>query len=474
MRWHDEQRTKDGLIRCPADAIFWKDFDSKHPLIGDDSRNFRLAATTDGFNPFRSTRSTYSIWPVFLIPYNLPPWMCMKRTNFILSLLIPGPKAPGGDMDVYLEPLVDDLVDMYYHGVKTFDASKSEIFDLRAAILCTIHDFPGLGYTHGCATQGEVACPECHSFTCSLQLKKGSKYCYMGHRRFLSSNHKFRSDEKLFDGKSEHRTAPIPLTGEEIDDLTANLETSFGKDPAAKKTTKRKHKEGESPPLYKRRSVWFKLPYWKDLMLRHNFNVMHIEKNVCDNIVNTLLGLEGKSKDNANSRLDIQALGIMGDLHPVEVEEGKLYIPPAQYTLTPDQMKHFLQVLMGVKFPQGFATDIRRYIHVGEKKIFGLKSHDNHILLQHLLPLAIRKILPTRVCAALTRVSNFFKKICSPVIRVSDMQILEAEIAETLSILETIFLPSFFDVMVHLMVHLPAQVRIGGPVHFWSMWSVER
>ena len=84
----------------------------------------------------------------------------------------------------------------------------------------------------------------------------------MGHCRFLSSNHKFRSDEKLFDGKSEHRTAPIPLTGEEIDDLTANLETSFGKDPAAKKTTKRKRKEGESPPLYKRRSVWLKLPYW--------------------------------------------------------------------------------------------------------------------------------------------------------------------------------------------------------------------
>ena len=98
----------------------------------------------------------------------------MKRPNFILSLLIPGPKAPGGDMDVYLEPLVDDLVDMYYHGVKTFDASKSEIFDLRASILCTINDFPGLGFTHGCATQGEVACPECQSFTCSLQLKKAA------------------------------------------------------------------------------------------------------------------------------------------------------------------------------------------------------------------------------------------------------------------------------------------------------------
>ena len=164
----------------------------------------------------------------------------------------------------------------------------------------------------------------------------------------------------------------------------------------------------------------------------------------------------------------------MKDLHPDEVEEGRLYMPPAQYTLTDEQKRLFCLVLKGVRFPDGYAADIRHLVHVLEKKIVGLKSHDNHILLQHLLPLAIRKILPERVCVALPRVSNFFKQICSPTIRVSDMINLEVEIAETLSILETIFVPSFFDVMVHLMVHLPAQVRIGGPVHFRSMWSVER
>jgi hypothetical protein len=40
------------------------------------------------------------------------------------------------------------------------------------------------------------------------------------------------------------------------------------------------------------------------------------------------------------------------------------------------------------------------------------------------------------------------------------MDSLEADIAETLSFLEAIFPPSFFDIMVHLMVHLPAQARI--------------
>jgi len=77
------------------------------------------------------------------------------------------------------------------------------------------------------------------------------------------------------------------------------------------------------------------------------------------------------------------------------------------------------------------------------KKIFGLKSHERHIILQHLLPFAVRRILPEMVSAAVIRISIFFKKLSSPIIRISDMESLEAVIAETLSLLETIFLPSF-------------------------------
>jgi hypothetical protein len=208
-------------------------------------------------------------------------------------------------------------------------------------------------------------------------------------------------------------------------------------------------------------------------MLRHNFDVMHIGKNVDENFVNTFLGTDGKSKDNLNSRLDLQALGIRSDLHPIDVD-GQLYLPPAPYTMSPNEKKLFCEVLKGVKFPAGYASDIRHNVHVNERKVFGLKSHESHIVLQHLMPLAVRKILPEIVSAAVIRVSNFFKKICSPVIRITDMESLEADIAETLSLLEAIFLPSFFDIMVHLMVHLPAQAKIAGPVHFRSMWPVER
>lgn len=59
-------------------------------------------------------------------------------------------------------------------------------------------------------------------------------------------------------------------------------------------------------------------------------------------------------------------------------------------------------------------------------------------------------------------------------VRISDMQKLETEIAETLCILETKFPPSFFDVMVHLMMYLPSKVRIGGTILYRNMYPMER
>ena len=57
-----------------------------------------------------------------------------------------------------------------------------------------------------------------------------------------------------------------------------------------------------------KRSIFFELPYWSRLLLRHKLNVMHIEKNVCDNLAGTLLNIEGKTKDAMNAWLDLQDL----------------------------------------------------------------------------------------------------------------------------------------------------------------------
>jgi hypothetical protein len=334
----------------------------------------------------------------------------MKQSNFILSFLTPGKDSPCGNFDLFCQPLVNDLLDLFENGVRTYDASTGEYFQLRAAVLWTITDFPGLGYVSASVTSGEAACPYCHFFTDSIRLGSGSKTCYMAHRRFLPENHPFRFDADKFGGKTEFRTAPKPLSGEEILECTKDLSTSFGNDPSGKKPARKRRKEGEPLVIFKRRSIWFKLPYWKDLMLRHNFDSMHIGKNVCESLLNTFLGTVGKSKDNLNSRLDLQALGLRTDLHPIEVED-QFYLPPAPYSMSPNEMKLFCQVLKGVKFPDGYASNIRQNVHVGERKVFGLKSHECHIILQDLLPLAVRKILPEIVSAGVIRISNFFKKL---------------------------------------------------------------
>jgi len=103
MRWHkDRPFSEDGKMRHPADSIAWKSFNLEYPSFAEDSRNVRLGLASDGFNPFGNMSTSYSVWPVVLIPYNLPPWMCMKDSYFIMSTLIPSPKAPRNDIDVYL------------------------------------------------------------------------------------------------------------------------------------------------------------------------------------------------------------------------------------------------------------------------------------------------------------------------------------------------------------------------------------
>jgi hypothetical protein len=193
MRWHKDKREDDGnTLRHPADSIVWKEFDKEYDWFASDPRNVRLGLASDGFNPFGNMSTTYSIWPVILTPYNLPPWRCMKAPNLILSLLIPGPSAPGNDIDVYLRPLVDDLHELWNEGISTYDASRKETFQLHSALLWTINDFPAYANLSGWSTKGKLACPVCNKDASFRSLKYGHKTCYMGHRRWLPQGHEWR------------------------------------------------------------------------------------------------------------------------------------------------------------------------------------------------------------------------------------------------------------------------------------------
>ena len=107
-------------------------------------------------------------------------------------------------------------------------------------------------------------------------------------------------------------------------------------------------------------------------------------------------------------------------------------------------------------------------------KLLGLKSHDCHVLMQQLLPVAIRGILPKNVTYTLTRLCFFFNAICSKVIDIEKLDQLENEAVLILCQLEMYFPPSFFDIMVHLIIHLVREVRICGPVFLRWMYPIER
>ena len=224
MKWHAQGRTTNGLMRHPVDSLSWKIFDSLNPTIALEHRNVRLELACDGFNPFSNMSIAHSTWPVVLIPYNLPPWMCMKQSFFMLSLLIFGPTAPGNDIDIYLQPLIDELQELWEHGVTTYDVASKQNFLMHAAILWIISDFPVYANLSGWSTKGQFACPSCNKETCSHRLKHGRKFCYMGHRRFLPSNHKFRCDKRPFIGEEELRLPPTQLLGVDVLEQLEHLE----------------------------------------------------------------------------------------------------------------------------------------------------------------------------------------------------------------------------------------------------------
>ncbi|XP_062118752.1 uncharacterized protein LOC133832424 [Humulus lupulus] len=294
LRWHHNNKSCDGKMRHPVDSAAWELVNDKWPSFSNEERNIRLGLSTDGFNPFR-------------------------------------PNQPGNDIDIYLEPLVEDLKLLWNEGVDAHDALDNTNFKLRAILMWTIQDFPAYG----------------------------------------------------------------------------NL----------------------------------------------------AEKNVCESICNTLLDVAGKSKDGLKAHLDLQHMGIRSALHPQE-KGTRTYLPAALHTLSKLEKELFCKRLFSLKVPDGYSSNIRNYVSMEQCKLMGLKSHDCHILMQQLLPVAIKGLMPLGPRDAIIRLCTFFNRICLRVLDRESIMTLENDVIETLCLLERFFPPSFFDVMIHLVVHIGREARL--------------
>ncbi|XP_060200510.1 uncharacterized protein LOC132628763 [Lycium barbarum] len=115
-----------------------------------------------------------------------------------------------------------------------------------------------------------------------------------------------------------------------------------------------------------------------------------------------------------------------------------------------------------------------RCLDTDKFKLFGMKSHDCHVFMQRLLPIAFRELLSSNVWQTLIELSLSFKDFTSTVLRAVDLERLEVHIPQILCKLERIFPSGFFNSMEHLPVHLPYEARIAGPVQYRWMYPFER
>jgi hypothetical protein len=110
--------------------------------------------------------------------------------------------------------------------------------------------------------------------------------------------------------------------------------------------------------LWKKKSIFFRLPYWKDNLLRHNLDVMHIKKNVMNNFLGTLLDIKRKTKDNLEARKNLQEMSLRPTLHPLRKENGKTYMLPTCHTIALKDKINFLKVLQDVRVPDRYGPNI--------------------------------------------------------------------------------------------------------------------
>lgn len=153
-----------------------------------------------------------------------------------------------------------EFMSLTINGVEVYDAFSMSTFNLRAILMWTINDFPAFGNMSGWPTKGRFACPVCRKGTCAEWLPHSRKFAYMGHRRFLPFDHPFRKKLAWFNNKHEKGVKPKLFTSEEIFWEVGNLVNDFGK---ASKKRKRRKQDKHSDQLWKKRSIFFDLPYWK-------------------------------------------------------------------------------------------------------------------------------------------------------------------------------------------------------------------
>ena len=110
--------------------------------------------------------------------------------------------------------------------------------------------------------------------------------------------------------------------------------------------------------MWKKKCIFWELPYWKVLLVRNAIDVMHVTKNLCVNLLG-FLGVYGKTKDTPEAREDQQLMKDPGNKH---MDKGCTYL--SNYALTKSEKENFFECLRSIKVPSGYSSNIKGIIKV--------------------------------------------------------------------------------------------------------------
>jgi hypothetical protein len=165
----------------------------------------------------------------------------MKRKFIMMPLLISGPVQVGNGTNVYLQPLIDDILVLWEkEGIRMCDEFQQQHFNLWAILFVIIQDGPALGSILGQAFKGYKGCTWCMDEAGGIWLKHCKKVVYMGHHTFLWTDHPYQKNKKAFDGTIEKRRAPKIHNGKHMLRMVKDLKVVLkkGKGGGNKKTKK--------------------------------------------------------------------------------------------------------------------------------------------------------------------------------------------------------------------------------------------
>jgi len=137
--------------------------------------------------------------------------------------------------------------------------------------------------------------------------------------------------------------------------------------------------------------------------------------------------------------------------------------PMATRVLTYEEKERFVHIVANLKTPIKCVFSLKKRIKDGDLK--GMKSHDYHVMMQEILLLCIWHLMTKDCRMAIIRLYCVFKKDCIKGVEPTTIGELKHDVATTLVLLEKEILPSFFDVMTRLLVHLVEELEFCGPVH---------